>query len=103
MAAKPETQFRKRVRDFLKKLPNTAFFPIQQVTIRGDPDFFLCVYGQFVALELKSKEGDTTPLQEFKLGEVKRAGGYALVASPKNWGDVKESLQKLATGEELFL
>lgn len=98
---KPETAFRKnRVIPFLKTLKNIAFFPIQQISISGDPDFFVCLNGNFVALEIKSKGGRTRPLQEKKLSDVVRAGGLAIVAEPSNWEQVKKQMSKLDTTKE---
>ena len=96
---KEETKFREnKVTPFLKTLRNTAFFPIQQLAIRGDADFHLCVHGTFVALELKSRGEVARPLQEHKHDRVRRAGGVALVASPDNWEEVKQQLINLDGG-----
>lgn len=93
---KPETKFRNnQVTPFLKKLKNCQYFPIQQLAIHDDPDFILCIRGNFVALELKADDGELRPLQSYKLDEVKRAGGTSLVAMPSNWVKVKEILQFL--------
>lgn len=99
MSQKPETKFRtNQVRPFLKSLKNTAFFPIQQLAIVGDPDFILCCFGIFVALELKSEGGEPRPLQEHKLNEVTRCHGISIVATPENWSEVKNKLQHLDEG-----
>jgi hypothetical protein len=93
---KPETQFRQvKVIPFLKTLHNTAYFPIQQMAIVGDPDFILCVRGRFVALELKSETGELSPLQKQKLGWITKKGGVSLVASPGTWESIKGILTKL--------
>ena len=97
---KPETSFRKnKVIPFLDTLVNTAYFPIQQMVIRGDADFILCIQGHFVWLELKSEEGAPQVLQTFKALKVKRCDGITIVASPKNWEHVKKALQYLDKGE----
>jgi hypothetical protein len=96
MAQKRETLFRSNtVIPFLDTLKNTAYFPIQQKAIRGDPDFMLCVHGVFVALELKAEDGDADPLQRYKLEQIKRAKGVALIARPSNWPEIKLVLEKL--------
>lgn len=96
---KPETVFRKnRVIPFLKTLKNTAFFPIQQLAISGDPDFMLCVAGRFVALEIKKSDAKADMprgLQIFKLTEVSRAFGVSLVATPENWEVIKQQLSDM--------
>lgn len=94
---KPETRFRQnKVLPFLRKLKDTWYEPIQQIAINGSPDFVLCMGGQFVALELK-KDAKTLPsaLQSFKLAEVRRTGGVAIVASPDNWDEVKKQLSEM--------
>lgn len=96
---KPETRFRaNKVTPFLKTLKKTAFFPIQQQTIRGDADFFLVVNGRFVWLELKAKDGKEDVLQKFKRGEAMDAGAIAFVATPDNWDKIKKYLKTLSEG-----
>lgn len=99
MSQKPETLFRNsQVKPFLKTLKKTVVFPIQQLAIVGDPDFILCCYGHFVALELKASGGEPRALQEHKLNEVTRCHGTAIVATPENWSEVKNKLQHLDEG-----
>ena len=98
---KPETKFRQnQVLPFLQKLKNTYYESIQQLAISGSPDIILCVWGRFVALELKSKEGKLEPLQKYKLNEIKRTGGIALRVSPQNWEEVKENLSLMDQTKE---
>jgi hypothetical protein len=96
VAKKPETVFRSRITPFLHALPNTAVFPIQQKSIRGDPDFMLCVNGLFVALELKDVGCIPDALQDFKLHKVQQAKGMALVADPDNWDSIYEFLKEIS-------
>lgn len=96
MAQKPETLFRKRVIADLKKLP-LYFFPIQQISLRGDPDYILCVKGKMVGLELKKDAlSKPMPLQLHKLRLIEAAGGYGLVAYPENWENVLSFISKLS-------
>lgn len=100
MSEKGETSFRRtKVRPFLKTLKHTASFAIQQLAISGTPDYFLCCYGTFVAMELKDTGGITSPLQKFNLAEVTRTRGVSIVASPENWESVKRQLRRLDRGE----
>ena len=93
---KPETAFRtNRVIPFLKSLKGTAFFPIQQMTIRGDADFILCCNGKFVWLELKDWGQPLRPLQKYKADLVIEKGGIALRCSPDNWEEIKALLNQL--------
>lgn len=93
---KAETKFRKSVRKDLNTLPSTAIFPIQQASIKGDPDYILCIQGQFVALELKDVGERPSPLQQHKLDNVLNAGGSAFVADKSNWPDIFALLKNLA-------
>lgn len=96
---KKETGFRKnKVIPFLKTLNRTAFFPIQQKTIRGDADFIMCSQGFFVWLELKTDEGSPDPLQVYKASCVTQTGGISIVANPRNWGLVMDFLTLLDRG-----
>lgn len=96
---KPETLFRtNKVDPFLKGLRKTAEFTIQQQSIRGDADKFLCVRGHFVWLEIK-KEGEAPdPLQEYKASKVRAAEGITIVAKPENWDEVSLFLKMLDDG-----
>ena len=99
MSRKPETVFRKRVSDALKTLPNTVFFPIQQKTFVGHPDFLLCIRGRFVALELKSEKGVPSPLQRYNISKVIECGGLGYVVYPDNWKEILNVLKTLAKGD----
>lgn len=67
----------------------------------GDPDYLLCCRGRFVALELKDVDEQPRKIQEYKLSEVRRTGGRALVADRKTWAAVKAVLLKLDAGEDV--
>ena len=99
MAQKPETNFRNNVvKPFLKTLLNTHVFPISQTSIRGTPDLIMCMAGRFVAMELKSGSGVLSALQRYNLDEVTRCKGVSIVASPRNWDEVKKLLKQLDEG-----
>lgn len=96
---KAETKFRtSKIDPFLKKLQNTSHYSIQQVSIRGDADKFLCCNGHFIWLEIKTDEGDEDPLQEYKRSECHRCKGIVIVARPHNWEEVKDFLTLLDRG-----
>ena len=95
---KPESVFRLRVTKFLKTLPHTAFFPIQQMAISGTPDFLLCIRGQFVALELKSEKGGLSALQKYNLDLIAKHGGKVIVSFPSTWEVDKELLLSYTKG-----
>lgn len=97
---KPETRFRKnQVIPFLKKLTYTSYFPISQISIKGDPDFMLCSSGRFVWLELKDTDEKLRKLQAYKADWVEKTGGIALRASPDNWDDIQYILKRLDGGK----
>lgn len=97
MSKKPETVFKERVKRDLKTLTNTWFVKIQQVSIRGIPDFLLCINGQFVAIELKrSREAHRDALQEWTLDVIAGAGGYSYICFPDNWNATFDKLQSLS-------
>lgn len=87
---KPETKFRNyTVIPYLEDLKRCKVFSVQQLALNGDPDLIVCLNSFFVALEIKSSGEAPRPLQEFKLSEVRKAGGVAMAVSPDNWEDVK--------------
>lgn len=99
MSSKPESVFRRRVLEFLKTLKNSWFEPVQQVAVRGSPDFFGICRGRPVGLELKTDTGKVDPLQAQTLNRIRQAGGLSIVARPANWDAVKSLLIKLDQGE----
>jgi hypothetical protein len=98
LSIKPETLFRQRVIRDLTLLPFTVIFSIQQRTIKGDPDLFLCIRGMFIAIELKSINGKATKLQLYKLEKIREALGRGYVAFPDNWDEILTELNELARG-----
>lgn len=97
MAVKPETLFKNRIRPHLERLPNTWIAKIQQVVIRGTPDFLCCVNGLFVALELKATPKDKQdPLQLWTHQKILDARGISLVVYPGNWLEVYKFLESIA-------
>jgi len=97
---KPETNFRKnKVIPFLKTLNNCFYFPIQQRSLIGDPDFLICLNGTFVSLELKADNGILAPLQEYKANEIRKCKGLSFVVNPSSWDEVKEKLIQISKGE----
>lgn len=96
----PETLFKIRVLNDLKKLRNTWAVKVQQMSIRGTPDILACINGLFVALELK-KDGKskTTRIQDYELGKIRKAGGVALLAYPGNWEETVGLLRRMADYE----
>lgn len=93
MAEKRETTFKKRIRPALDALPSSWWVKVQQVGVRGTPDFLGCVNGHFVALELKrSEKASADPLQVYTMHKIETAGGITYVVTPENWVSVYREL-----------
>ena len=80
----------------LELLPNSWIVKIQQVSIRGTPDFLVCLSGVFVAIELKTDEGVLDALQKWNLECIALSGGIAMVMTPKNLGAQMNILREIA-------
>lgn len=59
----------------------------------GTPDFSVIHRGRGGVIETKSPRGRLTPLQEYELGRVRRAGGFAIVA--RDVDDVRNGLDEV--------
>lgn len=46
--------------------------------VQGIPDHLICYRGRFVAIESKSPEGTTRPLQKIHIRSINKAGGRAV-------------------------
>ena len=90
----PETKFKESVVEDLKTLPDAWFEKIQQVSIRGTPDFVICKAGVFIGLELKV-DSELTKLQNHKLNLIKKAGGRAYSVTPKTWKRVFQEIKEI--------
>lgn len=94
-----ESTFRKQVEDFLKGLPESFWFTIQQGAIRGTPDKLGLVNGLFVALEIKASEkAKRSKLQIYNINRINQAGGHGVFVYPENWNQVKADLYYMANG-----
>ena len=64
----------------------------------GVPDFLICAQGVFAAIECKANGGKPTALQRKHMGEIEKAGGFAVVIDEKNLDTLKEWLVMITTG-----
>lgn len=96
MAKQVEGTFLERVDRDLKRVFGTDIMVenIQQASKSGTADRFICLKGQFVALEGKTVEGKASAIQITKLARIKRAGGEAFIIDPNNWSKVLHYLRK---------
>lgn len=92
MALKPEAKFYARVKRDLEKLPHTYFWKTHELSRRGLPDVVACIYGRFVAFELKAERGRPSELQKIEIERINDAGGSARVVYPSEWDDVYTEL-----------
>jgi hypothetical protein len=97
----PETTFKRRIRPLLEALPSTRVLKIQQLAIRGCPDFLLSVRGRFVAIELKiSERAHLAKLQRYELSRLAATGAFAFVIYPQNWGEFYPLIRAFAERED---
>lgn len=50
----------------------------------GTPDLMVCYRGRFIAMELKRPGGNPTTLQQWRMAQIREAGGIALSVSSKD-------------------
>lgn len=81
---KAETKFKEKILVRLREIPNSWVVKVQQVAIRGTPDILMCVNGHFVAIELKTDDGEADELQIYTLDRIRKAGGHTFVMTPRN-------------------
>lgn len=94
-----EKALQARVQKDLKKLTTCYFEKLADRSKNGLPDFFVCIDGHFIALELKRDESfDATPLQREILSRIAGAGGRTWVVNPQNWAQIYQILTKLSEG-----
>ena len=87
--------------EFLKKLPNTVPMSIQQVSIVGSPDLLVCIYGKFLAIELKaSATAPIHPMQIYNLRRIAQVGrGTSMVIYPECWLKSQQYLSAMSEGD----
>ena len=55
----------------------------------GVPDIVACVNGRFVSIEVKREGKEPTKLQDTRMAEIRKAGGYAV------WGTAERVIPQL--------
>ncbi len=76
-----ESDVTKRILKYMKTLPH-CFCWKEHGGIYGTsgiPDIIACIHGRFIALEVKTQKGKTTPLQEAAIRKIRSSGGFAFV------------------------
>jgi len=78
----------------LKYLKSIGAYTIKTIVSnrKGIPDIIACIDGNFYAFEIKTNKGKVSPLQEYELSKIKRAGGISSLV--RNVEDIKTLMQK---------
>jgi len=78
----PEGRIKAKLKRELDKLPNVyRFMPVQNGMGAPALDFYLCIEGDFVAIETKAPGKKLTPRQEATRDKITAAGGAVCVIS----------------------
>lgn len=88
-----EADVKKRITRLLKKYAIWYTMPHQAgFSQPGVPDYLCCVRGRFLGIEAKFGKNTTTPMQERQLGDIRKAGGRAIVVNDKNIEQLESEL-----------
>ena len=75
-----ETKLKNQVIDYLRRdLPSAWFYKSADRFTAGIPDLIICKEGMFYAVELKVNSNKATPIQEYVMREIRKAGGRVKV------------------------
>ena len=89
-----EKNLKTSVKAMIKRsFPQAWCYKTNDRTTSGIPDLIICMYGRFIAIELKTAKGKVSPIQDYTINAIKRAGGYAVVA--RTVADVKLLLEEI--------
>lgn len=76
----PEGEVKDKLKKMLKRFPTIyVFWPVQFGYGVKTLDCLICANGHFIAIEVKRKGKDPTPLQEKTLRDIFTAGGKTFV------------------------
>lgn len=91
-----EKQFENKVKKYLRD-KNIYYFKYfgNAYSTAGILDLTLCVNGKFVAVELKSEKGKTSPLQNYNILKIQESGGIAIVLQPSGFEKFKDMIEEL--------
>ena len=100
--AKEEKRFENKIKKYIEELGG---YQVKQFgcayTRAGVPDLLCCINNRFVAIEVKAQNGKPSPLQLKNLHDIDDAGGFAILAYPDKWPELKALLGALADNEYL--
>lgn len=93
MAATPEKRVKDAVKAILRKYDvYYVFVPANGYGRSGVPDILCSVKGIFLAIECKAGGNKPTALQIREIEEIRRSGGYAVVANENNMEELEAFL-----------
>ena len=92
-----EKNFENKVKKYLQKI-GAFYFKYWGggiYTVNGIPDLICCYKGKFIALEIKSKTGVASEIQEFQMNKIRSSGGVAMVLRPQNFEEFKKLIESM--------
>lgn len=94
-----EKNYENKIKHYIEELGGwqVKFFA-NMMTKSGVPDILACVGGYFVAIEVKAQKGKPSELQLYQCAKIRKAGGFAFIAYPSGWEELKKILYKLSHG-----
>jgi Holliday junction resolvase len=102
MATTPEGKVKAKVKKILEKHGDRVYYAMPVAGLYGKagvPDFLICFYGKFIAIECKAGRGKTTALQDKNLDQINTAGGIAIVVNEANLDTLPDLLETQLFGE----
>lgn len=94
-----EKNYENKIKHYIDELGGweVKFFA-NRMTKNGIPDILACVGGYFVAIEVKAQNGRPSELQLYHCKKIREAGGFAFIAYPSGWEELKKILYMLKNG-----
>ena len=93
-----ETKLKNKVIQFIRRqYPDAWIYKAADRFTSGIPDLLLCKKGRFYAIELKVGSNKATPIQEFVMREICKAGGRVSVC--RSVEDVKQFIKEGGEGD----
>lgn len=96
----PEKIFETKIKRMLEE--NGAWyvkFFANRNTPSGIPDILACVNGEFLGIEVKSKNGHSSALQIHHIEQIRKAGGQAFVVYPSGFDQLVDLVDRLKRGK----
>lgn len=92
-----EKQYESKIRKYIDELGGWHVkFMGNAFTKAGTPDLLCCINTRFVAIEVKAQNGKPSELQIHALEAVHKAGGFAVLAYPDKWQELKTLLKAIS-------